>query len=135
MAVEINKLGKVMLAEITGVDINRPIDPETWDRINHAFLDHKVPVFIDHPPTPSLFAQFAGQFGPLQPHTTKRYRHPDFEELIVMTNPDENGEIDPAEEARGNAWHTDMRYFESPAKATLLHTQQIPNVGGDMEFV
>ena len=40
MAVEINKLGKVMLAEITGVDITRPIDPETWDHINHAFLDH-----------------------------------------------------------------------------------------------
>ena len=134
MAVEINKLGKVMLAEIAGVDITRPIDPETWDRINHAFLDHKVLVFRDQSLTPSLFAQFAAQFGALQPHITEKYRHPDFEELIVMTNLDENGEIDPAEEARGNAWHTDMCYFESPAKATLLHTQQIPDVGGDTEF-
>ena len=123
-----------MLAEITGVDITRPIDPETWDRINHAFLDHKVLVFRDQPLTPSLFAQFAAQFGALQPHITKKYRHPDFEELIVMTNLDENGEIDSAKEARGNAWHTDMCYFESPAKATLLHTQQIPDVGGDTEF-
>ena len=43
-------------------------------------------------------------------------------------------EIDSAKEARGNAWHTDMCYFESPAKATLLHTQQIPDVGGDTVF-
>ena len=134
MAVEINKLGKVMLAEINGVDITRPIDRKTWDLLNHAFLDHKVLVFRDQPLTPSLFTQFASQFGALQPHNIKKYRHPDFEELIVMTNLDGNGEIDPAEEARGNAWHTDMCYFKSPAKATLLHTQQIPDVGGDTEF-
>ena len=134
MTVEINQLGKVMLAEIKGVDITRPIDPETWDLINYAFLDHKVLVFRDQPLTPSLFAQFAAQFGALQPHITEKYRHPNFEELIVMTNLDQNGEINPAEEARGNAWHTDMCYFESPAKATLLHTQQIPDVDGDTEF-
>ena len=134
MTVEINQLGKVMLAEIKGVDITRPIDPETWDLINYAFLDHQVLVFRDQPLTPSLFAQFAAQFGALQPHITGKYRHPNFEELMIMTNLDQNGEINPAEEARGNAWHTDMCYFESPAKATLLHTQQIPDVDGDTEF-
>ena len=123
-----------MLAEINGVDIARPIDRETLDCINGAFLSHKVLVFRDQPLTPSLFVQFAKQFGPLQPHISKKCKHPDFEELIVVTNLDEDGEINPAEEARGNAWQTDMCYVETPAKATLLHTQQIPDVGGDIEF-
>ena len=129
MTVKVNKLGEVMLAEINGVDIARPIDRETLDCINGAILSHKVLVFRDQPLTPSLFVQFAKQFGPLQPHISKKCKHPDFEELIVVTNLDENGEINPAEEARGNAWQTDMCYVETPAKATLLHTQQIPDVG------
>jgi taurine dioxygenase len=134
MAIEVNKLGDPLMAEVKGVDITKPIDPDTWAEVNQAFLEHGVLAFRDQPLTPALMVQFANHFGPLQPHITKKYWHPDFNELIVMTNLDENGEINPEDNRRGDTWHTDMCYFEAPAKATMLHTQQIPDVGGDTLF-
>lgn len=134
MAIEVNRLGDVMLAEVKGVDITKPIEPETWDQVNQAFLDHGVLVFRDQPLTPGLMVQFGRHFGELQPHITKKYWHPEFNELIVMTNLDENGEINPADDTRGDTWHTDMCYMTAPSKATMLHTQQIPDEGGDTEF-
>ncbi|HAA92575.1 MAG TPA: taurine dioxygenase [Rhodospirillaceae bacterium] len=134
MAVEVNRLGEVMLAEVKGLDITKPIDPDTWSVVNQAFLDHGVLVFRDQPLTPALFVQFGNHFGELQPHITKKYWHPEFNELIIMTNLNEHGEINPSDDTRGDAWHTDMCYLEAPAKATMLHTQQIPDAGGDTEF-
>ncbi len=134
MSIEVNKLGEFILAEVKGLDITKPIAPETWEQVNQAFLDHGVLVFRDQPLTPVLMVQFAGHFGELQPHITKKYWHPEFNQLIIMTNLDENGEINPADDSRGDAWHTDMCYLEAPAKATMLHTQQIPDMGGDTEF-
>ncbi len=134
MGIEINRLGDVMLAEVRGVDITKTIKPGAWSKINQAFLDHGVLVFRDQPLTPRLMVQFASHFGELQPHVTKKYWHPEFNELIVMTNLDENGKINPEDDSRGDTWHTDMCYFEEPAKATMLHTQQIPDMGGDTQF-
>ena len=51
-----------------------------------------------------------------------------------MTNMDENGEISEHETARGVGWHADMCYMPLPAKATLLHTIEIPEEGGDTLF-
>ena len=134
MGIEVIRLGDVMLAEVKGVDITKPIEPEEWFAVYQAFLDHGVLVFRDQPLTPGLMVQFATHFGELQPHITKKCWHPEFNELIVMTNLDENGELNPKDDSRGDTWHTDMCYFEEPAKATMLHTQQIPDVGGDTQF-
>ena len=134
MELQVIPLGEVMLAEIKGVDITQQFDLKTRKHIFQAFLKHGVLVFRDQPLTPRLFIRFASQFGVLQPHITEKYRHPEFEELMVMTNLDKNGKINPADASRGDAWHTDMCYLETPAKATILHTQQIPDVGGDTEF-
>jgi taurine dioxygenase len=134
MPIEINKLGEIMLAEVKGLDTTKPIDPEIWHQVNQAFLDNGVLVFRDQPLTPGLMVQFAKHFGDLQPHITKKYWHPDFNELIVMTNLDENGNINPEDDSRGDTWHTDMCYLEAPAKATMLHTLQIPDAGGDTQF-
>ena len=63
-----------------------------------------------------------------------KYRHPDYPDPIVMSNIGENGEISEHKTARGVGWHTDMCYMPLPAKATLLHTIEIFDVGGDTLF-
>ena len=73
-------------------------------------------------------------FGPVEPHVTLKYRHPDYPDPIVMSNIGENGEISEHKTARGVGWHTDMCYIPLPAKATLLHTIEIFDVGGDTLF-
>jgi taurine dioxygenase len=134
MSIEVRKLGDPLLAEVVGLDMTKPADSETWAGVNQAFLDHCVLVFRDQLLTPAQTVRFAAQFGPLEPHITKKYWHPEFNQLIVMTNLNAQGEIDPMDSKRGIHWHTDMCYREVPSKATLLHTIEIPDVGGDTLF-
>ncbi len=134
MAMEVRKLGEPLLAEVVGLDVTKLADPEVWADVNQAFLDNNVLVFRGQMMTAAEMVQFAGQFGPLEPHITKKYNHPDFEELIVMSNVDAEGKIDALGAKRGTRWHTDMCYREVPSKGTMLHTLEIPDEGGDTLF-
>lgn len=134
MPIETRKLGDALLAEVVGVDVTRPLPEETRREVYQALLDHIVLVFRDQEMTAAETVQFANNFGRLEPHITKKYNHPDFEELIVMTNLNAKGEVDPVDSRRGDKWHTDMCYREVPARATMLHTIEIPEVGGDTLF-
>ncbi len=134
MSVEIRKLGEPMLAEVVGVDATQPLSEDDRTAVNQAFLDHCVLVFRDQPMGPKQTLDLSNAFGPVEPHITAKYRHPDYPDLIVMTNMDENGNISEHETARGVGWHTDMCYMPLPAKATLLHTIEIPDEGGDTLF-
>ncbi len=134
MTMEIIKLGDTLLAEVRGVDISRPLDAGTRDAVNRAFLDHCVLVFRDQQITPAQMVEFERVFGSPMIHVTKKYRHPEFDELIVMTNLNADGEVDAFESRRGLGWHSDMCYLDVPAKATVLHPLEIPEQGGDTLF-
>jgi taurine dioxygenase len=134
MGIEVRKMAEPLCAEVVGVDIARPLDGETREAVERAFLDHCVLVFRDQMMTAAEMVAFEANFGVLQPHITQKYRHPEHEELIIMTNLNEAGEVDAFESARGVGWHTDMCYLEVPAKATMLHTIEIPDEGGDTLF-
>ncbi len=134
MTIEVRKLGGPMLAEVVGVDVTKPLDAADKAVVNRAFMDHCVLVFRDQPMGPKQTLDLSNAFGPVEPHITVKYRHPEYPDLIVMTNMNEKGEIDAHESARGVGWHTDMCYMPLPAKATLLHTIEIPEKGGDTLF-
>lgn len=134
MAIEVRKLGEPLLAEVVGVDPAKPLDEAARAVVNQAFLDHCVLAFRDCPMDVRQALEFARNFGPVEPHITVKYRHPEYPEMMVMTNLNEKGEVDAFESTRGLGWHTDMCYMPLPAKATLLHTIEIPEKGGDTLF-
>lgn len=134
MGMEITRIGGPLLAEIAGVDLTKPLDAETKSAVNAAFLEHCVLVFRGQELTPAQVVEFERIFGEPQIHVTKKYRHPEFDELIVMTNMNKDGEVDAFESRRGLGWHSDMCYLEVPAKATVLHPLEIPDQGGDTLF-
>jgi taurine dioxygenase len=103
--------------------------------VERAFREHLVLVFRDQPLDPEQFLAFSRCFGALQPHVTKRYRHPEYPEIVYMTNITETGEYDRAGAERGAlAWHSDLAYDEIPAKCTLLHPIDLPDRGGNTKF-
>jgi taurine dioxygenase len=134
MGMEIIKSGAPLLAEVRGVDLTKPLDADTKRAVNDAFLEHCVLVFRDQELTPAQVVDFERIFGEPQIHVTKKYRHPEFDELIVMTNMNKDGDVDAFESRRGLGWHSDMCYLEVPAKATVLHPLEIPEQGGDTLF-
>ncbi len=134
MGIEIRKLGGPMLAEVVGVDPSEEIAPDDRAKINRAFLDNLVLVFRDSMMDVDAFVRFAGIFGELQPHPTRSYWHPKYDEVLVLTNQDKEGRFSEYDNKRGVGWHTDMCFVEVPPKATILHTIRIPEVGGDTLF-
>jgi taurine dioxygenase len=135
MTVEIHKRGDALGAEIIGLDLSRPLAASDATAVARAFRDHLILFFRDQPLTPEQFIAFSASFGALQPHFTKRYRHPDHREIVYMTNVHADGSYDKAGAERGAlAWHSDLPYDDIPAKCTLLHALALPDRGGNTKF-
>jgi taurine dioxygenase len=134
MGFEFKKLGAAAGAEVIGLGMLRPWDDETRRAVLAAFVDNLVLVFRAQAMTAPQFMAFARNFGALQPHVAKKYRHPEAEDIVMMTNVDKDGNFDKVGASRGVGWHSDLSYEQTPAKATVLHAVELPDRGGDTRF-
>ncbi len=55
-------------AEISGVDLSRPLDDDVFAEIQQAFHDHLVIFFRDQTIDPADQVAFTERFGPTEPH-------------------------------------------------------------------
>ncbi|NKB55527.1 MAG: hypothetical protein GKS00_04240 [Alphaproteobacteria bacterium] len=137
MAVTVTPLGEDLAAEVSGIDMTEPLGAEDLAGIERAFLDRRVLRFRGQSLTVPELAVFSGQFGDLQPHVQRKFQHPEDPNVVVMRNYGDDGKFDLATASRGalerlrDGWHSDLSYDPVPAKATLLHAQEIPSRGGD----
>jgi taurine dioxygenase len=134
--IEVRRLGTQIGAEITGVDV-KSMDEETFAAIYKAWLDYNVVAVRDQSLALDEFVRYSRRFGKVEPHPSKRTRHPDCPEVTVLGinkfRPD--GELDMAIYRRGaEGWHTDGAYDDEPFKATQLYALAIPSRGGDTHF-
>ncbi len=140
MTLRIEPLSDVCGAEVHGIDVTKPLAPEEVAAISTAFDRHKVLVFRRQPMTARQLANFSAHFGELQVHVQLAYQHPEVPEVVQMTNRKPDGSFDEVGAARGAApntrdgWHSDLSFERVPAKATLLHSVEIPDRGGNTCF-
>jgi len=55
---KVRRLGQTFFAEVTGVDLARPLDDRTFAEIRKAHLEHGVVVFRDQELTPGSTSPF-----------------------------------------------------------------------------
>jgi len=134
MALQIRDIDGPLGAEVSGLDPDRPMSAAELAAVNEAFLRRLVLRFRGMPMTPQQLCGFSRQFGELQPHIAKKYRHPEAEEVVLMINQDAQGNFDKVGAERGVGWHSDLAYDWCPAKATLLHAVAVPDRGGNTSF-
>ncbi len=70
---DIRPLQPTIGAEISGVDLSKPISDAVRDEIRAAVLKYKVIFFRDQPLTNDEHADFARNFGPLYTHPSTRH--------------------------------------------------------------
>src|SRR5919204_1941544 len=102
---------------------------EIWD----AFFAAQVLVLRGQRLSASEFLAFARQFGRPEPHVIDQFHHPDFADILILSNVKKNGEPIGLADA-GTYFHTDYSYLEMPARATTLYSLQVPRAGGDTLF-
>ncbi|MEC3980170.1 TauD/TfdA dioxygenase family protein [Amycolatopsis sp. H20-H5] len=115
-------LGRVIGAEIHGVDLGEPVSPVLRAELNRALLEWKVLFFRDQRITPAQQRAFAAQWGELETNP-----------FIPKGDTDEVTRFSRSASMPGyeNIWHTDVTFRPNPALGSVLRLVQVPPVGGD----
>lgn len=111
-------------AEIEGVDLARPLDPETLEDVKDALLKHLVVFFRDQAITPAGQVAFARQLGEIEPPHPVFGKVPECPEVTIVEQKGREG-------IYNDEWHTDVTFRKNPAMASILVGRIIPEVGGD----
>jgi len=132
--IQVKPVGYSLGAQVTGVDISRPLTEQQVLDIKDAWTRHQVLVFPDQDLNPESLLTFSRNFGDLDNFSSQPFnRHPDYDEIFMLSNKPINGKVPPGSTG-GQNWHTDLSYTIRPAKATLVYCIEKPSVGGDTMF-
>ena len=133
---QVRRLSHALGAEISGVDISKPLDDESFGEIHKAFLDNGILLFRGQALTREQHIAFSRCFGELEitpPHRVGN-RDADYPELVLVTNKPKVADDPHAKAYQGEGWHSDRSFSVIPAMASLLRAVEIPKVGGDTLF-
>ena len=129
-------------AEVSGVDMARPLDPAIQAEIVAAMDRHGVCVFRNTGLTDEGHVAFSRIFGELMlaPRMADRKPRMPLPELFDAGNLDDQGNINDNEMLRlhkrgDRQWHTDTSFLQARSSHSLLLAHEIPADGsGDTEF-
>src|SRR5262249_43627253 len=133
MGIRVNPLSDVMGCEITGVDLSKPLDDDSFAQIEKAFHDHQVIAIRGQKIAPRDQVAFTQRFGAIEPHNTTEFVIPDVPQVLVLSNDVKDGKPVGVIDA-GDFWHSDSSHRKVPSKATILHSLRNPSTGGDTLF-
>lgn len=134
--IAIRPLQPTIGAEISGVDLSRPIAPGVREAIRAAVLKHKVVFFRNQAIDNQQHAAFAREFGPLYVHPSTRRDekiapiHKIAAEDAAIYEKRIHREVGP-----GDAYHTDTSWRLVPTWGAVLRAVTLPEVGGDTIWV
>ena len=124
---KVRKVGAFLGAEVTGIDLTRPLDDATVKAVGNTLATHEVLVFPGQKIGSEDLKRFGRYFGELTVHPFST-NAADSPELIVYDNKEGNPP------AATDIWHTDETFRECPPMGTMLCSKIIPEIGGDTVF-
>lgn len=125
--IEARRISGALGAEISGVELSKPLTKKEFGEIKRLWLEHLVIFFRDQALNPKQFMAFAEQFGePVEYPMVQGIRG--FPKIIEVKK------LERERVAFGGIWHTDTAYLERPPMASMLLAREIPPFGGDTLF-
>ena len=125
--IEVEPITPVIGAEISGVDISKPLGNQTYQEIHDALMKHQVIFFRDQDMTLDEHKDFGRLFGKLHIHPTTK--GPDGHPEVITIHADEKSKV-----VAGMKWHSDVSCDLEPPMGSILHLHTIPDAGGDTMF-
>ncbi len=121
-------------ARIDGLKHADAAKPEVAAVLNKALGEHLLVVVPGERMTPAEMRTFASAFGTPRTQLLRYKRSGDVPEVSIMTSTLMTDGTTDKTAIRSEDWHTDDSYRAVPAKATLLHSLEIPSRGGTTWF-
>ena len=143
MALSVRPLHPLFVAEASGIDLARPLAPETVHEIDAAMNRFGVLVFRDQPLDQDQQIAFARSFGTLDiglRRATKGAHRFKYDELIDISNVAPDGAIAARDSRRiasmiaNQLWHSDSSFQSPAAKYSMLSAVRLPSWGGETEY-
>jgi taurine dioxygenase len=125
--IKVEPLGPAIGARVGGIDLGRPLDAASREKLGDALIGHKVLFFEDQIITPQQQRNFAAAFGKLHIHPIYPQVE-DVPEIIVIDTGTENL-------PDNDNWHTDVTFIETPPLGAVLYAKELPPTGGDTLWV
>ena len=130
-------------AEVSGVDLSKPLDPQTRKEIHNAILKWRVVFFRDQELSNEALKAFGREFGPLTPahpisgrpgRPSRRCKERKIEEY--RTRRVDNDSRPPSGHLPRDykGWHIDITFVANPNRYSILYGVEIPAYGGDTIF-
>ncbi len=120
---EIEPIGATIGAEIHGLDLTRPLDRATFERLEQALIEHKVIYAREQHMTTAQHVAFGRMFGELEVHPFRP--EGEFPEIMVLDNHKDNPVLST------DVWHSDTTFRVCPTKYSILRCLITPPRGGD----
>jgi len=135
IGLDVTLLSGTIGAEIRGVDLRQPLDPDTLAAVRSVWVQRRVVFFPGQHLDPAQHVAFAGQFGevtPAHPVIPGIDGHPEVFEIDYGKATElakQYGSV--AGLRRGLDWHTDVTFVARPPTGSILNAVVVPPAGGD----
>lgn len=114
---QVSPLAGALGAEVQGVDLARPLDPDVVGEVRQALLEHLVIFFPRQKVGPAELLAFAERFG--QPAEYPQMKGlPGYPHVIAVTK------LEHERVNFGGVWHSDTTYLERPPLPTKSVTME-----------
>ena len=127
---KIKKINKYIGAEVTGVNLNKPVSEEMKKELYNALLDNVALVIREQSFSAEEFMKAVSLFGELMEDQNRRYIAEGVPMVSILSNRHVDSAGKPAKIANNATWHTDHTNQEYPPKFTALYPVAFPDTGG-----
>jgi len=129
------KLSDSLGSEVSGVDLSKPLDKDSFESIRTAFHHRGVLLFREQQLSEAQHIAFSRRFGDLEIHIAKQYLLKGHPEIVVLSNKLIDDKPVGIEDA-GRFWHSDLSYVPNPSLGSLLYAHEVPppEAGGNTPY-
>ena len=115
-------------AEISGINLAKPLDDGSYQELRQLWLEHKVLFFRRQEMSPEEHIEFASHFGEVQ--------KPGFVPTLKEYPQIKRQEYDQYSQIGSDiTWHADDTFNEVPSRCSVLYALDVPEAGGDTVWV
>ena len=122
-ALDIRPLGGRIGAEVVGLDLREPLDPERLRLLREALLEHLVLFLRDRPLSDDEHIAAAAQLGRPNVYPVTKARGLDQPLEFIL-----DSEKSPP---KTDLWHTDVAFLPEPPEIAMIQMLETPDAGGD----
>jgi len=137
--IKVTRLHPLFGAEVSGIDITRPLSAREFGPIRAAVEEHSVLLFRGQPLNDEQQIAFSQRFGGLE--VTRSMNPAAGTPFARQSNLDiKTGEVIPPDDRRmiyqlaNMLWHSDSSFKPVPSLCSLLSARLVPPEGGATEF-